>query len=207
MSFCLDLFLLSGSLGMLMKVQMKMTVMTSYKGLPQKQQHGVVMMLSAPEIPRQLHQCQVLPKSKSIVMERGIIQIAPLIKLQIEAIAEATRHHRKMEELKQKELEMLIIDPKIPDIRQEATVSSGHNWSEFYAEACEDLPNDMLTRLSKQIMRTRKGWNKLNQKELELAHKLSLLEAHEKVDANLSNAMIRNNFLELVKLIETDTDE
>ncbi len=31
--------------------------------------------------------------------------IAPLIKMQIEAIAEATRHNKKMKELKQKELE------------------------------------------------------------------------------------------------------
>ncbi len=31
---------------------------------------------------------------------------------------------------------MLIIDPKIPDMRQEATVSSGYIWSEFYPDTC-----------------------------------------------------------------------
>ncbi len=36
--------------------------------------------------------------------------IAPFIKMQIEAIAEATRHNKKMEELKQKELETVQTD-------------------------------------------------------------------------------------------------
>ena len=40
---------------------------------------------------------------------------------------------------------MLVIDSAIPSIRDKATVSSGHNWSEFYPDACEDIPGDMLT--------------------------------------------------------------
>ena len=40
---------------------------------------------------------------------------------------------------------MLVIHPSLPAIRNEATVSSGHNWSEFYPDACEDIPPDMLT--------------------------------------------------------------
>ena len=40
---------------------------------------------------------------------------------------------------------ILVIDPSLPAIRNEATVSGGHNWSEFYPDACEDIPPDMLT--------------------------------------------------------------
>ncbi len=92
--------------------------------------------------------------------------IAPLIKMQIEAIAEATRHNKKMEELKQKELE---------------TVQTDYD--------------------------SKKRIEELKEKELELAHKLSLLDAYEKVKGKLSNAMIRKNFPELVDFIETDGDE
>ena len=40
---------------------------------------------------------------------------------------------------------MLVIDLSLPAIRNDATVSSGHNWFEFYPDACEDIPPDMLT--------------------------------------------------------------
>ncbi len=39
---------------------------------------------------------------------------------------------------------MLVIDPTTSGIRKQATVSSGHNWSDFFPDACEDIPDDML---------------------------------------------------------------
>ncbi len=44
---------------------------------------------------------------------------------------------------------ILFIDPKIPDIREEETVLSGHNWSDFCLDAFEDLPSNMLTQKEK----------------------------------------------------------
>ncbi len=44
---------------------------------------------------------------------------------------------------------MLVIDPNIPGIIKRATVSSGHNWSEFYPGVCEDIPDDMLAAKGK----------------------------------------------------------
>lgn len=38
---------------------------------------------------------------------------------------------------------MLVIDSTTPEIRKEAIVSSGHNWSEFYPDAIEEVPSDM----------------------------------------------------------------
>ncbi len=38
----------------------------------------------------------------------------------------------------------IVIDPGKAKIREEATVSTGHSWSEFYSDACEDIPEDML---------------------------------------------------------------
>ena len=35
----------------------------------------------------------------------------------------------------------IIIDPGTPDIRSKAVVSQGYNWSEFYPDACEDVPD------------------------------------------------------------------
>jgi len=37
----------------------------------------------------------------------------------------------------------IIIDPGNPPIREEAVISEGFNWSEFYPDACKDLPYDM----------------------------------------------------------------
>ena len=39
---------------------------------------------------------------------------------------------------------MLVIDPSVPEIRKKATISSGHNWTEFYPDASENIPEDML---------------------------------------------------------------
>ena len=38
----------------------------------------------------------------------------------------------------------LVIDPTEPKIRSVANFSFGHSWSEFYPDACEDIPSDML---------------------------------------------------------------
>ena len=36
----------------------------------------------------------------------------------------------------------LIVDPGEPPVREKLLLSSGHNWSEFYPDACEDVPRD-----------------------------------------------------------------
>ena len=36
----------------------------------------------------------------------------------------------------------IVIDPSIPKVRNEANVSTGFDWNEFYPNACEDIPND-----------------------------------------------------------------
>ena len=41
------------------------------------------------------------------------------------------------------------IDISEPLIREKATISSGQNWSEFYPDACEDIPEDMLKPIGK----------------------------------------------------------
>ena len=36
----------------------------------------------------------------------------------------------------------IVIDPSIPKVRNEANVSTGFDWNEFYPDACEDIPSD-----------------------------------------------------------------
>ena len=38
----------------------------------------------------------------------------------------------------------ILIDTSQPSVRKTAIVTKGHNWVEFYPDACEDLPHDML---------------------------------------------------------------
>ncbi len=44
---------------------------------------------------------------------------------------------------------MLFIDPTIPGTRKQAKVSSGQNWSAFYLDSCEDIPDDILASQGK----------------------------------------------------------
>ena len=37
----------------------------------------------------------------------------------------------------------ILIDKSDPPIRNRATISTGYNWSEFYPDACEDIPDNM----------------------------------------------------------------
>ena len=39
----------------------------------------------------------------------------------------------------------ILIDTSQPDVRKTAVVTKGQNWVEFYPDACEDVPHDMLT--------------------------------------------------------------
>jgi len=45
------------------------------------------------------------------------------------------------------------------------------------------------------------------EKEMDLAHRLSLVDAYEKLNGKLSNSMIRKRFPELVEFLESDDDE
>ncbi len=53
-----------------------------------------------------------------------MMQSLPLIKMQVEAIAEATRHSKKMEELKQKEIETVQTQKEIETVQTKKEIET-----------------------------------------------------------------------------------
>ena len=47
----------------------------------------------------------------------------------------------------------------------------------------------------------------MKEKEMDLAHRLSLVDAYEKVKGKLSDSIIRKRFPELVEFLESEDDE
>lgn len=92
--------------------------------------------------------------------------VISMMSFQVEAMAEAARHNKRMEELEEKKLE----------------------------STCTEIEQ-------------RKRLTALKEKEMELSHRLSLVDAYEKVKGRLSHRMIRKRFPELIEFLESDTDE